>query len=106
MGRKSGEGRLGRVEWGEKSGEGSGSLARRQLAKVLTAPAPADESCATADHRLAHPPTTSCSDPVYMSHIAQYSIRYSIRCSMRYVISYTALGESSGTTSGTASGAA
>ncbi len=60
-----GEGRLGREKWGGKSGEArvgsrSGSLACRQLARVVTAPAPADESCATADHRLARPLTKSC----------------------------------------------
>ncbi len=64
-GGKSGEARVGREEWGGKSGEGrvgsrSGSLARRQLARVVTAPAPADESCATADHRLARPLTKNC----------------------------------------------
>ena len=104
--RASKKGRVGREKWEGKSGggksregrvgEGSSSLARRQLARVVTAPAPADESCATADHRLAHPLTTSCSDPVYRSH--------TLHRTASGMSSGTAPGMSSGMSSDTSSG--
>lgn len=69
MGRQRWAGKVGGGKSEERRvGKGSGSLVGHRLAKVVTAPAPADESGATADHRLAHPLTLSCSDPVYVTH--------------------------------------